>query len=347
MQAYSIKRGASMEKPKDKSKAKGGFARARLLSKEEKSSIASAAAKARWAAKRAEVSAANDGMPEALRTGYLEIGDVKIECYVLKNGTRLIHKRGMAKAIGLQSEGGNAFLKTVNRKRLGSALPEKLREKINNPIVFKPLSGDPAHGYEATVLVELCDAIWEAGKSGKLATSQLFLAMQAEIIIRSSAKIGIIALIDEATGYIFDKRRQEYKELFRDFISNEFREWNQEFPDQFFDIFYRLYKIPRGEKGRHPQFFGKLIRKYIYTPLANSNGAILESLDEKNPVVYKNGGRKYKMFQFLSDEVGLPALKAHLWQIIGIGNGSKSKESFDRSFRNAFPEPGDQTHLDF
>ena len=79
------------------------------------------------------------------------------------------------------------------------------------------------------------------------------------------------------------------------------------------------------------------IRKYIYEPFADSKGAILEMLDEKNPVVYVNGGRRYKMFNFLSEVVGIPALKAQLWQVIGIGNSVKSKAQFEKSFSNAFP----------
>ena len=122
----------------------------------------------------------------------------------------------MAKALGLTSQGGNAFMRTVNR--LGSEIPEKLRIALDNPIVFIGFGGDPGHGYEATVLIELCDAIWEAQKNGKLHPRQINLAKQAEIILRSSAKIGIIALVDEATGYIKDKAKEEYKELFREFI---------------------------------------------------------------------------------------------------------------------------------
>jgi len=110
-------------------------------------------------------------------------------------------------------------------------------------------------------------------------------------------------------------------------------------------MLYRIYDLRRNSKNRHPQFFGKFIRKYVYAPLANSNGAILDMLDEKNPVVYVNGGRKYKMFQFLSDEIGIKALREHLWQLIGMGNATKSKEGFQRGFKNAFPQSGDQYEL--
>lgn len=320
-------------------KAKGGFARAAILSSEERRQIAKNAAIARW-------SSANEGeMPEALREGVLVLGDVSIDCYVLKDKRRMFHRRGLAKALGMKSGGGNVFMRTMNRKGLGSVIPQELREKLENPIIFKPLAGDPAHGVEATTLIEVCDAIWEARKQGKLTARQYFLGIQAEIILRSSAKIGIIALVDEATGYIRDKQKEEYRELFKEFIRNEVREWEREFPEQFYDVIYKLYNLRKRHLNKRPQFFAGFTRKYIYAPLANSNGAILEMLDEKNPIVYASGGRKYRMFQFLTDVVGLPALRAHLWQVVGIGNACTTKESFDRAFLRAFPQSGEQGEL--
>jgi len=178
-------------------------------------------------------------------------------------------------------------------------------------------------------------------------TSQAFLAVQAEIIMRSAAKVGIISLVDEATGYI-DKTKDEYRKLFDQFIRKEFRQWEQEFPSKFFDMIYRLYGLKREkpDSNRHPQFFGKFIRKYVYYPLANSSGAILERLDEKNPVVYDGGGRKYKFFQYLTDHVGMNTFRQHLWQVVGIGEASQDKKQFDRGFYRAFPEAAPQKASD-
>lgn len=324
--------------------SKGGKARAESLSSEERSEIAKQAAVARWGSKKAE-----DGeIPDATHAGFLQIGDVKIECYNLKNGKRLIHKRGMAKALGMKSEGGNAFLKTMGRKGIGSEISQELKDQIDNPLVFKPLNGDPAHGYEAIFLIDICNSLIDAGKAGKLRPQQAHLALQAEIIVRSAAKVGITALVDEATGYIADKRKEEYREIFQQFIREEFSKYEKEFPQKLFDMIYKIYGLKRSKLSphRHPQFFGKVIRKYIYEPLANSNGAILQMLDEKNPVVYVNGGRKFKMFQFLTEVVGLPALRAHLWQIVGIGSTCSTKEQFERRFRDAFPGPDDHPEFD-
>ncbi|MFZ3182512.1 MAG: P63C domain-containing protein [Methylocystis silviterrae] len=313
----------------------GGKARANKLPSATRTEIARNAALARHAGRVDP----DTGLPLARSEGTLPIGDVSIDVYVLWDRRRLVAKRAMARALGLKSEGGNAFLKTLSGKTIGSAIPESLWEKINNPVVFKPLVGDPAHGYEASVLIEVCDAL--IGARDDLAPAQKFLARQAEIIVRAAAKIGIIALIDEATGFVEDKRKEEYRELWRDFIRDEFRQWEgAEFPDDVFDLIYKLYGLKRfnPKSTKHPKFFGKIIRKYIWVPLANSNGAILEQLDEKNPVIYADGGRRYKLFQFLSDEVGLPALKQHIWQVVGIGRSVKTKDQFDRAFYAAFPQ---------
>jgi hypothetical protein len=313
--------------------SRGGQERARRLTTEQRSEIAKKAAEERWA----KVHNRNS-LPEADTDGVLPIGDVQLEVYVLRDRRRVIAKRAMARALHLKSEGGNAFMRTMSRKGVRSVLPEKLIEKIDKPISFKPLSGDLADGYEAEVLIEVCDALIQARNENKLAPSQKFLAMQAEIIVRSAAKVGIIALIDEATGYS-DKTKDEYRKLFEQFIRKEYRQWEEEFPNKFFDMLYRLYNLKRQkpDSTRHPQFFGHFIRRYIYYPLANSNGAILEHLEKKNPVVYDGGGRKYKFFQYLSDHIGMPAFRQHLWQVVGMGEAATDRVQFERGFYRAFP----------
>jgi len=247
----------------------------------------------------------------------------------------LSRKRRWLRRLILKSEGGNAFLRTVTRKGVRSAISENLWQKIDNPIVFKYLGGDSADsqlptadGYEATTLIEVCDALIQARNDDLLEKSQYFLAVQAEIIIRSAAKLGIIALVDAATGYIEDIKKEEYLKLWQEFVQQEFRQCDQEFPNQYADMIYKIYGLKRKnpKSFKHPQFFGWFTRKYIYHPLANSRGAILDLLDEANPIVYAGGTRKFKLHQFLTEQVGLPALRQHLWQTIGIGNSSRDKQ---------------------
>jgi len=102
--------------------SKGGVARARILGKERTSEIASVAARKRWMKPedRGEV-------PEARSQGTITIGDTVIDVYVLKDRRRLVAKRAMARALGLKSDGGNAFSKTLSGKTIGSKIPPELR----------------------------------------------------------------------------------------------------------------------------------------------------------------------------------------------------------------------------
>lgn len=320
--------------------SKGGAARAAKLSREERRDIAVTAAKARWA-KIADPSR----LPVATHQAPLQIGAVTVDAYVLDDRRRMLSKTAMAAALGLKSTGGNAFLRSMTRQAVRAGISDDLWSVIEHPLHFRsaPIdSGAPSvvvDGYEATVLIDVCAVLIDAGRSGKLVPSQLFLAKNAEIIVRSAAKLGIIGLIDEAVGFA-DRAIDEYRNLFQQFVRDQWAQWSQEFPDQFADMLYRLYGLKRinPDSSQHPRFFAKFTRKFIYHPLANSRGKILEVLDEKNPVVYANGGRRYKLFQFLSDEVGLPAIRAHLWQVVGIGNASTNIRQFERSFYRAFPE---------
>jgi hypothetical protein len=320
-------------KPEDTPQRRGGLARRESLSPNERRRQARQAAIARWA----QVG----DVPEAEYQGTLTIGERDLEVYNLPDGRRLFHKRVMGHALGLKSQGGNAFMKMLSGKKIRSEIPDDLLAKVANPVIFRAFNGDLAHGYEAAVLIDVCQALIDARNKGILGTRQQFLAIQSEIIIRASAKVGINALIDEATGYSDNKRKDEYRRLFQEFLREEHSQWEgAEYPDKFFDMIYKLYGLKRKnpDSNKHPQFFGKFIRKYIYYALANSHGAILEQLDQKNPVVYTNGGRRYKMYQFLSEKVGVPALRAHLWQTVGIGSIADSHEHFDRAFYKAFPE---------
>lgn len=315
-------------------KARGGNARAAKLTSQQRADIARKAAQQRWAKIKDP-----ERLPEAESDGKLVIGEVELDVYLLSDRRRVISKRAMAAALGLKSEGGNAFMRSMTREGVRSSLTPELVYKIENPIHFRGLGLDLADGYEATTLIEVCDALIQARNDDNLHPSQFFLAVQAEFIIRSAAKIGIIALVDEAVGFV-DRRKDEYRKLFESFIQEEFRQWQREFPKKFFDMIYRLYGLKRAnpDSNKHPQFFGKFIRRYVYFPLAHSRGAILEKLDEKNPVVYAGGSRRYKFHQYLSDEIGIDAFRQHLWQTIGIGEASKDRSAFERNFYRAFPE---------
>lgn len=332
---------------KKSGKAKGGEARAAALSKEEMVNIARKGANARW----------SDDVEIAKRAGTLEIGDVVIPCAVMADGTRLLSERAIAKAFGAKRGGSHwkrmkenpdgAYLPVfLSAKNISAHVEKDLAIKLGRRRLYRPKRGGAAgYGVEASLFPKILNLYLRLRDKLVLTESQLPLSVQAEILIRGLAEIGIIALVDEATGFDEEKKKDEYRELFKAFIQEQVGEYQREFPKQFTDNLYKMYGITQKTPGKHPQFFGKFTRKYIYEPLAESKGAILEMLDEKNPVVTATGGRKFKMFQFLNEELGKPAFRAHLWQVVGIQGSSRNKAEFNRNFNRAFSRKNTQGDL--
>lgn len=330
---------------------KGGEARAKKLSAEDRSKIARQAALARHNPPPTVKEEPGEGeiqLPTATHQGQMALGDLLLDCYVLEDGRRVFHKRGMARALGLKSEGGNAFMKTMQGKGLGSSLPTSLREKIENPINFKPLTADLAHGYDAEVLADVAKTIVAA--SDGLSKSQQALVAQARILLNAFAKVGVVALIDEATGYQQIRDPKALRILIQQYIEQEKREWDKQFPDSYYDELNRIYgskKLTHTATGaviqNRPQHFAKFTRTYVYHPL--ENGAVLEELDRINPKIDIKGNRRARFHQHLTQGYGIEKLKRQVQEVQTLIAVSDTVGQFKKLFGKRFPMEGTQGEL--
>jgi hypothetical protein len=328
----------------DSPQKRGGDARAMKLTPRERSEIARNAARARV---RRRDDIGTDNLIKATHQGQMTVGTLDLDCYVLEDGRRVFHKRGMAKALGMKSAGGNVFLRALQRKGLGSEIDDELITKIETPINFKPLTQDLAHGYEASVLVDVCKAILRAGDAGKLAPSQEGLASQARILLNAFAKVGVTALIDEATGFQQIRSPDALRILVQQYIESEKREWEKQFPDDYYDELNRIYGSKRmtmtGSGAviqNRPQHFAKFTRSYVYFPL--ENGAVLDELDRLNPKIGTNGTRRVRFHQHLSEGYGIEKLRRQVGEILTLMKVSDTVVQFKRLFAKRFPKVGTQ-----
>jgi hypothetical protein len=327
--------------------SKGGKARAENLSPIERKEIGRSGAMARWGKRGSQ----NDlDMPLATHQGQMRVGSLDLDCYVLADGRRVFHKRGMAKALGMKSGGGNVFLRAMQRKGLGSELGQDLLEKIENPINFKPLTQDLAHGYEATVLVDVCKAIIRASDAGKLTSSQDGLVAEAKILTNAFAKIGVVALVDEATGFQQVRSPDALRLLIEQYVEEEKREWQKQFPDEYYDQLNRIYgskKLTKTNAGtviqNRPQHFAMFTRNFVYHPL--ENGSVLEELDRVNPKIGRNGTRRARFHQHLSEGYGIEKLKRQVQEVMTLLKVSDSVSQFKKFFSKRFPQAGEQLSL--
>jgi hypothetical protein len=328
--------------------AKGGKERAARLSPDERRAIAKQAAIARWdktLPKAARPVKATHGSPDRP----LRIGTLEIPCYVLEDGRRVLVQRGMMTALDMKQGtagrgAGDRLAKFIAGKSVGPFVSDKLAHVITSPIIFQPPTGGTAYGYEATILADLCDAVLTARKEGKLNYQQKHIAEQCEILVRGFARVGIIALVDEATGYQADRARDELNKILKAYISKELLPWTQRFPDEFFKQIYRLrnWQYKEGSHKR-PRIVGKLIKNLIYRPLPPG---VLPELEKRNPPDEK-GYRKHRHHQFLTTETGHPHLDRQLVEVTALMRVSETREEFERLFKRAFPKRNEQLDLSY
>jgi hypothetical protein len=287
----------------------------------------------------------------------LKLGNAEIQCYVLSGGMRVLSGRGMQRALGFgigqtstQSRGDilKSFLANLLAKPEINALAQNthgdLLDALQNPIRFvRPgRGGRLAVGYEATILADVCDLILAARQENLLTTDkEKIIAKECEILTRSFAKVGIIALVDEATGYQEDRARDALADILKQFISDELAKWAKTFPDEFYRQLFKLRNIQYSEfNSRKPQYIGKITNDIVYERLAPG---VLEGLRKKEPKI--NGRRKHKLFQWLTEDVEDPKLREHLSNLIILMKASPNWTVFYRLLQRSLPKYSEQMTL--
>lgn len=304
---------------KDSSKAKGGIARAKTLEPQARSAIAKKAAAARW----------GDKPVRAMHKGNFqdEFG-IDVECYVLQDAkkTAVISQIGMGKVLGLSSR-GSTFPRFINSQAMSKHVGAELREKLEKPLKFqwgKAGAGHASkmiHGFDATILIDVCQAIVRA--EADLKEHQRAVVKQASIILGASAKAGIEGLVYALAGY--DRTKEEVIAAYKMYVAEEAREYEREFSPELYEQWYRLYGLEKPVRGR-PWEFRYLTIDHIYKPLAKSNGKVFNLAKSSK---LENGEKGDKIHQFLS-EVGVKALRTQVGKITGIAVVSDSREEYER-----------------
>lgn len=275
----------------------------------------------------------------------LKIGTLEIPCYVLEDERRVLSGRGMQDALSLGQSHGALLKQFLDSDNIKPFINNDLAMVLNDPIKFiRPgRGGIPALGYEATVLVDICHAILDARKEKKLTAKQKNIANQAEILTRAFSKVGIIALVDEATGFQGIRARRALEKILEKFIAEEFRKWAKTFPDEFYEHLYRLrgWYYYNPESVKRPSVIGTYTNDLIYERLAPG---VLDELRKKNPKDEK-GRRKQKLHQWLTEDVGHPRLREHIASVITLMKASTNWRNFYSMMQRALPKQNENFEL--
>lgn len=287
-------------------------------------------------------------------TGEINVGNVTIGCAVLGDGLRVLSERAVSAAIG-SKRGGSHWRRVkqgedpsvklpvyISAKNLKPYISKELAAALSNPILYRvQKSGAIAHGLEASLLPQICEVWLKARDAGVLMPSQTHIALQADILMRGLAHVGIIALVDEATGYQEVRDRQALEKILEKYISKELAIWTKQFPNEFYKEIFRLkgWRLPLT--GKRPGVVGHYTNDLVYDRMAPG---ILDELKNLTPKTSK-GNRKHRFHQLLSKDVGHPKLAEHLSSLIVLMRASTTWDGFYKLVERALPRFGNSIPL--
>ena len=209
-----------------------------------------------------------------------------------------------------------------------------LAARLNSSMEFQPAGGcRTAYAYPATLLVDLCSIVLEARDADVLHARQLSVARRADILIRGLATVGIIALVDEATGYEEIRARRALATILEKFIIKELRPWTRTFPYEFYEQIFRLKGWPGPDGVKRPSVIGHYTNDFVYARLAPG---VLAELRRRNPKL-PAGHRKSRHHQWFTPDFGDPRLKEHLAAVTALMRAAPNWDNFTRSLNRAFP----------
>jgi hypothetical protein len=287
------------------------------------------------------------------KLGKLNLGGSEIECAVLQNGVRVLSQRAFTKALGAPS-GGAAFERRAKEgvadlpiflayERLKPFIDEELSASLSSPIEYIPRHGGrTALGVKAELVPDVCDVWLKARDADVLSEKQKFIAKKAYLLIRGLAHVGIAALVDEATDYQYIRDKETLQQILDKYLRKELAAWAKRFPDEFYQEIFRLRGWQwRGMKVNRPSIVAHYTNDIVYDRLAPG---LLEKLKKLNPRD-ERGNRPSKHHQWLTDDVGVPELGAHLTAVMALMRASTKWDTFHRAIQRAFPKKGSQQLL--
>ena len=267
------------------------------------------------------------------------IDDITIDCYVTNDRKRFLSLRGTARAMNLKGGGSRGLLRTLQSQWIQPYLSDHLKNwKIGAETDSLPKIGGirgPAFiPFEATLFVDLCMSYMQAYNDGKLNESQSTTATRLLKIMSAFAKVGIVSIVDEITGYQEERKKDELQEILKIYINEEFLPWTKMFPDTFYEHIFRL----RGwgsflQYGRKmPQVTGYYTNELIYKKLPEG---VLEALIQNTPKS-KAGNNLVRYHQSLTQEQGVKHLMQHMSAVMALMNISDTWNEFMYIFDKNF-----------
>ncbi|MFY4862383.1 P63C domain-containing protein [Aliarcobacter butzleri] len=275
--------------------------------------------------------------------------DIEIDCYVTNDRLRLLSLRGTARAMNLKGGGSGGLLRNLKSKWIQPYLTDQLKDWILGAETdtidkIQGVKGPSFVPFEASLFVDLCKAYVKARNDGILSDGQKEIADRLLGIMSAFAKVGIVAIVDEITGFQEERAKDELQQILSKYISQEYLEWTKRFPDEFYIQLFRLRNWGRFKEAgqKMPGVVGKYTNQLVYEQLPNG---VLEELKNRTPKT-QGGHNSVKFHQSLSLDTGVKHLDKHLVAVITLMKVSDTWEDFIYLFNKSYSK-NVQLRIDF
>lgn len=244
--------------------------------------------------------------PFAKWKGKINLGGEDIDCYVLDTGERVIALRATVKAIA-----------EVETSALADYIGAKaIKPFINSDLILAELiefsipgTQFKSQGLKTEHFELICRGYVQAlYQDATLTDRQRQIAIKCAVLTAGLTRTGLDALIDEATGYQYERAEDALQVKLRAFIAEELRAWEKTFPDELWEEFGRLTGWSTPLQTR-PKWWGKLVIELIYDTL---DADVAKYLKENKPAAGVHWHRQ------LTENLGVRQLVSRCWEVIGV-----------------------------
>lgn len=250
--------------------------------------------------------------PFAKWRGKIDLGDDQLDVYVLDTGDRVISLRSAVNSIAEADSGDLAKFTGVSA----------LKPYINNDLILAELLDFSIPGTQflgrgmTTEHFEIiCRGYVQAlYKGAPLTDRQRQIAIKCAVLTAGLTRTGLDALIDEATGYQYERAEDALQVKLRLFIAEELRAWEKTFPDELWEEFGRLTNWKEPLTSR-PKYWGHLVIELIYDTL---DADVAKYLRENRPAP------GIRWHQNLTESHGVRQLVSRCYEVVGLAKSCQT-----------------------
>lgn len=268
-----------------------------------------------------------NSLPRISHPGVLKFGAMEVECAVLDDGRRGLLGKHFAKALGYAektpSDRFSRFLIEFAPNYMNG------KEKAGSP-VSNPGRGGRAQFIEAEAVVEAIDNVIEAAVEGRTRKWQSRQVAACLAIRRGLGVVGLVSLIDEATGYQYSRAPDALQDLIGRLIRKHVADWERRFEPEYYRALAKLTNTRYMGGGPKPAIWGWITLHYVYEEVFPTE--VLAELQARK-------GESEKLHQWLTDK-GIAPLERQIDRVRDFARTSANLADFKARMSAISTRPG-------